>query len=91
MIADVSAFSLFTTYQFLSSDWRFDPPESEKYDHLHDVCADGSVPISLKSNLKLQVQAVTQSLKFCYARCYARPFYVNKKRRKCYTETRYNA
>ena len=41
--------------------------------------------------LKLQVQAVTQSLKFCYAGCYARLFYVNKKRRKCYTETRYNA
>ena len=27
----------------------------------------------------------------CYAGCYARLFYVNKKRRKCYTETRYNA
>ena len=41
--------------------------------------------------LKLQVQAVTQSHLICHAGCYARLFYVNKKRRKCYTETRYNA
>ena len=38
----------------------------------------------------LQVR-VTQSLKLCYAGCYARLFHVNKKRRKCYTETRYDA
>ena len=28
--------------------------------------------------LNLQVQAVTQSLKFCYAGCYAKLFYVKK-------------
>ena len=38
-----------------------------------------------------EIIRVTQSLKFCYAGCYARLFFVNKKRRKCYTETRYNA
>ena len=41
--------------------------------------------------LKLQVQTVTQSPGVCYAGCYAKLFYINKKRRKCYTETRYNA
>ena len=50
-----------------------------------------SVPISLKANLKLQVKAVTQSPGLCYAGCYAKLFYANKKRRKCYTGTRYNA
>ena len=43
------------------------------------------------NKLIIQVQAVTQSLWLCYAGCYARLFYVNKKRRKCYTETCYNA
>ena len=38
-----------------------------------------------------EIVCATQSLKLCYAECYARLFYVNKKRRKCYTETRYNA
>ena len=47
---------------------------------------------AIRPNLDLVLKfRVTQSLKLCYAGCYARLFYVNKKRRKCYTETRYNA
>ena len=43
VIAAVIPFSLFTAYQFLSSDRRFDAPEN-KCDHLHHVCADGLAP-----------------------------------------------
>ena len=38
---------------------------------INDIGANISVPISLMVDFKLHIKAATQSLKLCYAGCYA--------------------